>query len=165
MRQEIAAIIALVAIVMTVFLAMRDDTRASVSFEPRITGQVIAERALTPATLVLASGFVKPLSTLTLEENGVRLEGGGFLEAISVDLAGTQNENVVFRVQNVANPLVYEPRAGVILPSQRGASGGSYALLSLQDLARLRDEASMQWHVFTAERSDGTMYTTAVRII
>ena len=153
MRQTSAAIAAIVAIVVIAFCTV--DGVALAGLGPaNVGGSAIATETATvtpmrsvpraPNTVLVAnSGYVHEYDTLVVTGNMFTFPAGE-AQTLTLELQGSENEAVTFRMQHVPAPDTFAPNGGLVLLTKRGPTGAAYASVPASAL-------QSGWNVFTAQ--------------
>ena len=164
MRHTTAGILAIIAIALSVFFSTGGFE--SMTIQPALTGRVVTDAPLiaapiqefkqpeTEATLVLANGLIPSGSVLTVGDT-ITTETGSF-DTVTIELLGSTEKDLVFRVQRAPVPEAFTPKGGNVIATYQ-SSNGAYGALSTAELASVRATTGSGWYVFTAERPSGTI--------
>lgn len=153
MRHETAAVLAIVAIVVTTFVVIGGQ-----GVSGPVTGFVVADGTPSPVAvergeLVLLSGFIEPETTITLRD-GALVFAGGSVESMTADLVRSDASSASFTLAKDSFSLTVQ---GV-----PGPSGGLYAPFSYDVLADARREAGPGRYTVTASTTAGSVSTAFV---
>ena len=164
MRHTTAGILAILAIALSVFFSIGGFE--SMTIQPALTGRVVIETSSVPsstlepqqpeseATLVLANGRIPAGSILTIRDT-ISFDTGS-VDTITINLLGSTEKDLVFRVQRAPVPEAFTPKGGSVIATYQ-SSNGAYGALSTAELASIRATTGSGWYVFTAERPSGTI--------
>lgn len=161
MRHVSAAILAVMAIALTVFCSV-GGFQPMPSTQPTLTGNVVVQLPISvvepvpeEVTIVLADGFVAPGTVLELDNDAITFETGS-VETLTVALAGFRGD-AAFRIQRAPNPDAFVPAGGTVISFERNPDGSSYGALSYGTLRSLRDTVGSGWYVIAADYGTETL--------